>query len=58
MTDRWTAELRVAYDRPETLAETIDWMVDSDPLELRDLALNLLRDVEMLKAELRKVSHG
>jgi hypothetical protein len=43
--------LRVEYDRPETLHEMIDWLVDSDPLELRDLALNLLADVETLKAQ-------
>ena len=40
------------------IKKMLDWLVDSNPIELRDLALNLLRDMETLKAELRKVSHG
>lgn len=44
--------LRVFYDKADTVAEMADGLVDSDPLELRDLALNLLHDVEALKAAL------
>jgi len=44
--------LRVAYDNPKTAAVMIDWMVDSDPVELGQLAQNLLSDVETLKAQL------
>lgn len=47
-------DLRVRYDQPETVETMIDWLVDSDPLELRDLALNLLADVETLKAQLAR----
>lgn len=49
-------KLRVSYDKADTFAQQIDWLVDSDPLELRDLALNLLHDVEVLKAELERLA--
>ncbi len=45
-------DLRVEYDRPETVYEMLDWLVDSDPIELRNFAQNLLEDVETLKARL------
>jgi hypothetical protein len=46
-------KLRVEYDLPEAVDAMIEWLVDNDTIELRDLALNLLHDVEVLKAQLR-----
>lgn len=45
-----SAKLRVQYDRWQTVAEMLDFLVDNNPIELRDVATNLLRDVETLKA--------
>lgn len=45
------SDLRVKYDTADTVADMLNWLVDSDPIELRDLALNLLADVETLKRD-------
>lgn len=45
-------ELRVSYDKPGTVVDMLDFLVDGDPIELRDIAINLLHDVETLKAQL------
>ena len=44
--------LKVEYDQRDTVAEMIRWLAQEDPEELRDLALNLLDDVETLKTRL------
>lgn len=43
--------LRVAYDEPKTVREMIRYLTEHDAEELRDLALNLLHDVEVLRKE-------